>query len=349
MSGTSLDGIDAALVELSGKKIDLLDFRFEPYPAMLRERLLAVSNRECHVAEIARLHFELPAYYARAVRKLKGKGELVGCHGQTIYHEGRRATLQIGDGNVLARELGVPVVSDFRTADIAAGGEGAPLVPFLDYRLLRHRTLGRVSLNLGGIANITAIPPNSALDRVAAFDTGPANMAIDGMVARLTNGRRRFDKDGKVAATGKVDSDLLARLLRDPFVSKKPPKSCGREQYGSEFLDRLPVSADTVATLTAFSALSVAQSIDRFVKPLMPVHELVVAGGGVHNPRLMAYLAAYLPGVRVRTIDEFGISSDAKEAVAFAVMAYETWKGRPSNVPSATGASNPAVLGKVSY
>jgi anhydro-N-acetylmuramic acid kinase len=349
MSGTSLDGVDAALVEVTNTKCELLDFQSDPYPAKLRERLSAVSNRECHTRDIARLHFELPSYYARAVRKLSGRAELAGCHGQTIYHEGRRATLQIGDGAVLARELGIPVVSDFRTADIAAGGEGAPLVPFLDYRLLRHRTLGRVALNLGGIANVTAIPPGAALDRLTAFDTGPANMAIDGMVSRVTKGRSKFDKDGKIAVSGKVDAELLARLLRDPYLKRKPPKSCGREQYGAEFLDRLPVSVDTVATLTAFSAVAVAQGIDRFVKPRMPVQELIASGGGVHNPQLMAYLSAYLPGVRIRTIDEFGVSSDAKEAVAFAVMAYETWKRRPSNVPSATGARKAAILGKLSY
>jgi anhydro-N-acetylmuramic acid kinase len=353
MSGTSLDGIDVAIVGIRGGKLRTLSHSTTPYPEKVRAALLAVSDAHCHTRDIARLNFDLPHLYARALQKAAGKTkvELIGCHGQTIYHENKRCTLQIGDGSVLAALTGVPVVCDFRTADMARGGGGAPLVPFFDYRAFRHRTRGRVALNLGGIGNITAIPPGARPDQVWAFDTGPANMVSDALVERLTGGRERFDRSGRLALSGHLNRPLLDLLLKDPFYRKAPPKTAGREQYGVRFIQSLietglPITS-LIATAAALTAATVAIAVDRFVRPRMPVDELIVGGGGVHNRAIMAQLAAFLPGVRIATTAEFGVDPDAKEAVAFALMAHETWHERPSNLPSATGAAGPAVLGKI--
>lgn len=344
MSGTSLDGIDVAIVEVLGAKFRLLKFATTSYPSKVRQALLDVSNCDTHTARISDLNFLLPELYAKAVRALWKKPlDLVGCHGQTIYHSAR-STLQIGDGSVLAERLGTPVVSNFRPRDMAAGGSGAPLVPFFDFLLLRDRRISRVALNIGGIANITVIPRSATLERVIAFDTGPGNMVIDQLVEHYTNGRQRFDRAGKLAATGTLNQKLLDQLLRDPYYRKAPPKTAGREQYGSEFVDRLPATPDGIRTAAAFTAATIAQAVTRFgAEP----NELIAAGGGIHNPVLMSYLAAFLPSVKIRTTDEFGIPGDAKEAVAFAVLAAETWRRRPSNVPAATGARQPAVLGVI--
>lgn len=343
MSGTSLDGIDAAIIDLPTAK--LLYFQTTPYPAKIRKRLLAISNSTAHVSEIARLHFELPELYAQALANQKF--DLCGCHGQTIYHEGRRATLQIGDGNVLAARLGVPVVCDFRPADIAVGGHGAPLVPFTDYRFFRHRTRWRAALNVGGIANITSIPPNAKLNEVTAMDTGPGNMVIDALAQHFTG--RKYDRNGLLAAKGHVNRNLLDKLLRDPYYSAKPPKTAGREQYGKEFLQRLlrtnlPAN-DLIATATALTAATIAHAISQFTR----AQDVIASGGGTNNPQLMAQLAAYLPGVNIENSRDHGLDPDAKEAIAFALMAYETWRRRPSNVPTATGAKRAAILGKVCY
>lgn len=353
MSGTSLDGIDVAVVDIRGKQFKVEAFKSTPYPADVRKRLLAVSNRETHTAEISRLNFLLPELYAKAVRKCGVPLEsidLIGCHGQTIFHE-RGNTLQIGDGSVLAERTGIPVVSDFRPRDIAAGGRGAPLVPFVDYLIYRDRKLGRVALNIGGIANITAIPPSAKPEEVIAFDTGPGNMVIDQLVSVHTQGRQQFDKGGSIAAKGCLNQELLDGLLKSPFYREKPPKTAGREQYGDEFVSdliatKLPMQ-DLIATATAFTPATIATGIQRFVRHR--VDELIVSGGGAHNRTMMAYLQAFLPDTRVRTSNEFGIDSDAKEAIAFAILAHETWHRRPSNLPSATGANKPAVLGKISW
>ena len=351
MSGTSLDGIDVAIVELPRLKVRA--FHSTPYPDGIRERLMAVSNANCHTAEIAQLHFELAELYAEAVLETAAGDpiELAGCHGQTIYHDSGVATLQIGDGNVLATRLGIPVVCDFRPADIAAGGKGAPLVPFFDYKTFLHPVRGRVALNIGGIANLTAIPPKSKSSEVIAFDTGPGNMVIDALASIATQGQATFDENGEMAALGAFNAKLFEVLMHDPFRAAPPPKSAGREQYGEDFVrllaqTKLPVY-DLIATATAFTAACVASAIHDFVAPQMPVHDLIVSGGGVHNPRIMDQLAAFLPEVRITTTSEFGIDPDAKEAIAFALLAYETWNKRPSNLPSATGASKAAVLGKL--
>lgn len=344
MSGTSLDGIDVAIVDMPSAK--LVDFRSRAYPAALRARLLAVSNADCHTREIARLHFELAELYAKAIPR---RVDLIGCHGQTIYHEGRRATLQIGDGSVLAARTGAPVVCDFRPADIAAGGEGAPLVPFVDYRFFRHPRRTRVALNIGGIANISIIPAGARLDDVIAMDTGPGNMVMDALAAHATNGRLRYDRDGRMAARGHVNRPLLNHLMRAPFYRRRPPKSAGREEYGAEFVARLLATGlptnGLLATAAALTAATIAQAIQRFSPT--PVHDLIASGGGARNPFLMAQLAAFLPGVRMATSSEFGLDAHAKEAIAFALLAYETWRKRPSNVPTATGARYAAVLGKI--
>jgi anhydro-N-acetylmuramic acid kinase len=353
MSGTSLDGIDVAVVDIGRRKFEVVKHTTTPYPDDVRERILAVSDAVAHVSVVSQLNFLLPELYAKALKNCGvplASIELIGCHGQTIYHE-RGSTLQLGDGSVLAERVGIPVVSDFRPRDMAAGGRGAPLVPFVDYLLYRDKRLGRVALNIGGIANITAIPPGGPADQVLAFDTGPGNMVIDQLVALYTKGKQTFDEGGQVAAQGKLNRALLKNLLRRAYYREKPPKTAGREQYGKKFIRDLRQTRlsfpDLIATATALTPASIAVGIERFVRH--PVDEIVVSGGGVHNATMMAYLQAFLPNVRVRTSDEFGVNSDAKEAIAFAILAHETWHKRPSNLPSATGARRAVVLGKVSY
>jgi anhydro-N-acetylmuramic acid kinase len=352
MSGTSLDGIDVAIVEIRGGRVRTVGFQSTPYPEAVRAAILAVSNTGTTTAAISRLNFRLGELYARAIQKVvrrHGAVELIGCHGQTIYHEGGRNTLQIGEAAVVAERTGVPVVADFRPRDIAAGGQGAPLVPYVDYLLLRDRRRTRVALNLGGIGNITMIPAGAAPEQVAAFDTGPGNMVIDALVREHTAGRQNFDRGGRIAAQGNVDRPLLDDLLRDPYYQRKPPKSAGREQYGAEFIARLKQSRlpmeDLIATATVLTAATVAIGIRQYVKG--PA-DLIVSGGGAHNPQILAHLAAYLPEVTIATSSDYGIDVDAKEAIAFAVLAHETWRGKASNLPSATGARRAVVLGKIS-
>jgi anhydro-N-acetylmuramic acid kinase len=329
------------------------------------------------VADLARLNFLLGELYAEAVaktaRKHRVKLDLVGCHGQTLYHQGvaeqflgrkLAATWQTGEGAVVAARLGVPVVSDFRPADMAAGGKGAPLVPFLDYLLYRDRRVARIAQNIGGIANLTAIPPSASIGQVLAFDSGPGNMVIDAAMEELFG--KRYDRDGSVAASGSVLEDVVAQLLRASFFRQKPPRTAGREEFGREYAGRFielcrgARKPDIIATATALTARSIAAAIQRFVLPQFKVrgrtgreHEqqLIVSGGGAKNPTLMALLRdAIAPlGISLHFSDEFGIPAEAKEAVAFALLAHETWHRRPSNVPSATGAKRPAILGKISY
>lgn len=372
MSGTSLDGIDVAVIDVTvgrGRaKVAPRAFGTVAYSQALRSALLKVSDAAAHVGVVARLHTLLGEKYAEAFRQVCRRNdvppdsvELIGCHGQTIFHDGdgirflgRRVatTLQIGDGSVIAERTGIPVVSDFRTRDMAAGGRGAPLVPYVDYLLFRHPKRGRVALNIGGIANLTAIPPAGGPGEVVAFDTGPGNMVIDALASHYSNGRARFDRHGKMAARGKANEALIRVLLRARYFHRPPPKTAGREQFGEEYVRRLLSASlageDVMATATALTAVTIGHAIDRFVRPRMQVDDLIVSGGGVHNRTLMAYLAAYVPGVRIYTSAEFGVNPDAKEAIAFAILAYETWRRRPSNLPAATGARRPVVLGKIS-
>jgi anhydro-N-acetylmuramic acid kinase len=341
MSGTSLDGIDVAVVEIGGRRVETIGFLCTPYSEAVRSAILGVDSPK----GLSYLNFQLGELYARAVLRAVrryGPVELIGCHGQTIYHEGGVHTLQIGEAAVVAERTGVPVVSNFRARDIAAGGEGAPLVPYVDYLLFRHPKRARIALNIGGIANITSIPAGAAPGDVVAFDTGPGNMVIDAMAREMG---LPCDRGGKIAASGRVDRALLDELLADPYYRRQPPKSAGREQYGAEFVARLKKSGlpmrDLIATATVLTAATVAMAIDAAVPPT----DLIVSGGGVHNPQIMAHLAGFLPGITISTSTEHGIDADAKEAIAFAVLAYRTWRKRPSNLPSATGARHAVVLG----
>lgn len=370
MSGTSLDGIDVAVVDIStNPRIRTVLSATIPYPQRVRDAVLAVSNAMTETAAISRLNFVLGELYARALQSACKHGgvpletiQLVGCHGQTIFHEGAPArclrfkvasTMQIGEAAVIAARTGIPVVSDFRVRDMAAGGRGAPLVPFVDYMLYRDRHVSRVALNIGGIANITALAAGARTEEIVAFDTGPGNMVVDQLAAQFTRGKQRFDRDGRIASRGKLSRQLLDGLLHDRYYSLRPPKSAGREQYGAEFVERLIATSlpleDLVATATTLTATTIAAGIERFVRPKMSVDELIVSGGGVHNPQIMGQLAALLPGTRIATSADYGIDVDAKEAIAFAVLAYETWRKKPSNVPAATGAKHPVILGKLSY
>ena len=371
MSGTSLDGIDVAIIDMSGAgfraKINVLTSHSVPYPRKIREALLAVSNANAFSGDISRLNFLLGELYTEALQETAERADipinsikLIGCHGQTIFHDGQGAqylgkkvasTFQIGESSVITERLGIDVISNFRERDMAAGGKGAPLVPYLDYMLMRHRGRGRVAVNIGGIANLTAIPPNTSTDRVIAFDTGAGNMVIDQLVSRINGGSQTFDRDGVIASAGVVDPKLLAKLLRDKYYRAKPPKTAGREQFGAEFVSKLLDtelnSEDLIATATALTAESIALGVRNFVLPEMRVDEVFVSGGGTHNPALMNMLQKALSPIPVKETTEVGLDVDAKEAIAFAVLAYETAHLRPSNVPLATGAKRAVVLGKL--
>jgi anhydro-N-acetylmuramic acid kinase len=377
MSGTSADGINVALTRIQGRgfrsRLELLAHYQFPYPADVRRAILATMNASsASVADLARLNFLLGELYADAVRAAQRRArlecQLVGCHGQTIYHQGsakpflgRRiaCTWQTGEAAIIAARLGVPVVSDFRPADMAAGGKGAPLVPFLDYALYRHRRYGRIVQNLGGIGNLTAIPPRAEPDDLIAFDTGPGNMVMDAVTEHLFG--KPYDRNGLLAARGEPIESVLRELLRNPYFRQKPPKTAGREQFGREFvreflrLCRRADGNDIVATATALTARSIGIAIRKFVLPLVEpparFREFVASGGGTRNSTLIGMIHEELAPlkIRVRTTDDFGMPSEAKEAAAFALLAYQTWRRLPSNVPSATGAGRPAILGKVSY
>lgn len=369
MSGTSVDGIDVALVEIDGNgfslEIDVLGFHEVLFPESVRAEVLSVSDATVATSRISQLHFLLGELFGAAVLEACQRSgisanhvELIGSHGQTIYHQADPAdlcgfqvssTLQIGEPARIARAAGAAVVSDFRSADIAAGGHGAPLVPFADYLLFRDSRINRVALNIGGIANLTAIPAGGGPESLLAFDTGPGNMVIDGLVESITAGAERFDRNGRMASVGEADKALLDELLNDPYFAQSAPKSTGRERFGQKFAGRLLESGlgpeSAVATATQLTVRTILLAIEQFVRPSMRVDELVVAGGGWRNPSIVEPIRNGLPGTRVRPTDDFGVSSDAKEAVAFAILAYETYHGRPSNIPSATGASRPVVLG----
>jgi anhydro-N-acetylmuramic acid kinase len=373
MSGTSCDGIDVALVDISGNrkqhKLKLIGHAAFPYRKPVRNAVLAAMNsRHAKVADLARLNFLLAKLYADAVittqRRFRVKIQLAGCHGQTLYHQGEAAkflgrklavTWQVGDGSVIAGRTGVPVVSDFRPADMAAGGKGAPLVPFLDYYLFRDRRVGRIIQNIGGIANLTAIPAGASPEEVIAFDTGPGNMVIDALTELLFH--RPFDRDGMIAASGTVLGRVVSDVMRSSYFRSKPPKTAGREEFGREFVKLFlrkcgrADKRDVIATATALTAHSIANAVLNFVLKRGVYREFIVSGGGTNNPTLLAMLANLLAplGLQIRFSAEFGIPSESKEAVAFALLAYQTWNRKPSNIPAATGAKRPAILGKVSY
>lgn len=370
MSGTSADGVDAALVDIDRGKIRCLAFETFSYPATLRKRILNMCQPEsARLEDICHYNFVLGEVFADAVKKLCSQNDIslssidvIGSHGQTIYHNPRgrrygramiRSTLQIGEPSIIAQRTGITTVADFRPRDMAVGGEGAPLVPYADYVLYNHKRLNRAVQNIGGIANVTFLPCGCKQNDIIAFDTGPGNMVIDGVVRLMSQNKRHYDRGGKMAARGTVDEKLLNEMLRHPFFRRRPPKSTGREEFGTAFAGKIYhrgarkglSDTDIVATVTAFTARSIARAYRKFL-PVMP-DEMILCGGGAHNHTLVEMLHEELPEVKMLSTDDFGISVDAKEAVSFAILAWATIQGLTNNIPGATGAEQPVVLGKI--
>jgi anhydro-N-acetylmuramic acid kinase len=373
MSGTSADGIDAVVAEVSGGgrglRARVLAHAHQPFTPALRRRILAVCLHGT-VAGICELNFELGGRLAAAalavIRKAKLKpGDIaaIGSHGQTIHHLPNArtpSTLQIGEAAVIAERTGIRTVADFRVADMAAGGQGAPLVPYADWVLFTDAVRPRIVQNIGGIGNLTFLPPRAELADVIAFDTGPGNMVMDALVTRATQGRQTFDRGGLWAARGTVSEKLLAELMRHPFLQRRPPKTTGREEFGEVFVRRVLASArrwrlrdeDVIATATAYTAATMAEAYRRFVFPRLDAKErgrlqIILGGGGAKNPELRRQLSQRLGAGALLTHEDFGIANAAKEALAFAILAHETLLGRPANVPRATGARRAVVLGKI--
>jgi anhydro-N-acetylmuramic acid kinase len=378
MSGTSADGIDVALVEIrpgrNRLKLKLTGHQAFPFTPVLRKAILSAMDAKCiSIAELARLNWRLGQAYAEAVgatvELYPVNVQLIGCHGQTIYHQGVPSmyagrdvacTWQIGEPALLAAELGVPVISNFRPADMVAGGQGAPLVPLLDYVQFADEGRARILQNIGGIGNLTLIPPASGTEKLLAFDTGPGNMVIDALMQQLFH--KPYDRGGKIAARGKVLASALAAALEHPFFQAKPPKSAGREEFGAGFAERFlracleagGTNEDMITTATALTAEGIARAFEHFVQPRLkrgvPV-DYIVSGGGAKNKTLIAMLRQKLEpfGCNLMQSTDAGIPVDAKEAVAFALLAYYTWHRRPANIPSATGAKRPAILGQITY
>jgi len=402
MSGTSVDGIDACLVEISGNglhtKINILAFETYSYDKPTRTAILDTCNPETGtVDKVCQLNFHLGKLFANAATSITNKAhisikdiDLIGSHGQTIYHlpnqttmektevrsqkpEARgqrsevrekepwdlphiRSTLQIGEPSVIAQETGVTTVADFRPRDLAAGGQGAPLVPYVDFLLFRDKERGRALQNIGGIANVTILPKNCGINDVIAFDTGPGNMIIDRITELVTNTTQHFDEGGKLAERGRINDNLLASLLMHPYLSKPPPKTTGREEFGISFADNLYKDAthsgikdlDILATVTAFTAHTIADGYKKWILSKHHLSEIIISGGGSYNSTLIKFLRQYLePTIQIHTIDMLGISPNTKEALAFAILANETISGNSNNIPSATGAREAVIMGKI--
>ena len=371
MSGTSADGVDAALVRVSGNReavtVKPLAFSALPYPRGLQERIVTASV-DGTVAEICHLNAVLGEWFSRAALHVIAQSgltpsqvHLIGSHGQTIHHLptpvreygiGRiRSTLQIAEPSIIAERTGITTVANFRPRDMAVGGEGAPLAPYAHYMLLRDPHRARLIVNLGGIGNVTYLPAGTALTAVRAFDTGPGNMVLDALTHRLSDGRLSMDRNGRLASKGTVDLALLNTMLAHPFLKKRPPKSTGREEFGGRFIARILKAArrsirpeDLLATASLFTAVSVG-----LARRWLPgkVEEVIVAGGGAHNRSVMADLAAVFNPTPVKRLDDLGWDSRAFEAIAFALFAYQTMNGVCTNVPSVTGAAHPVVLGQI--
>ena len=380
MSGTSADGIDVAFTRIAPNAKDaespdlkLIGHAGYPFAPALRRAVLGAMNAESiATAELARLNWRLGQAYAEAFAAALElhpcRVELIGCHGQTIYHQATPArylgrdtacTWQIGEMATLAERSHVPIVSNFRPADMVVGGKGAPLVPLLDYVLFRHASRGRVLQNLGGIGNLTALPANAAASQIVAFDTGPGNMLIDALMQRLFD--KRYDRGGKVGSKGKVLERVVGKCLREPFFLARPPKAAGREEFGSAYATRFyeacrkagGTAEDTIATATALTAQSVGLAYAQFLAARMQgaAVDFIVSGGGARNLTLLRMLREQLEpmGCTLQASDALGLPAEAKEAAAFALLAYETWHRRPGNIPSATGAARPALLGAITY
>tara|TARA_B100000315_G_scaffold117158_1_gene107415 strand:- start:76 stop:1239 length:1164 start_codon:yes stop_codon:yes gene_type:complete len=376
MSGTSADGVDAALIKISESglrtKIQLIEFETLPYPAEVKEMVLAAStSSKGSVDLVCHLNFRLGYVFAKAVLNILKKANIaaskvkfIGSHGQTIRHlpEGHTdfpdklpSTLQIGEPSVIAEKTGIKTIADFRTSDMAAGGLGAPLAPFAHFLLFHHKEKSRIVHNIGGISNLTFLPKEGIIDKVVAFDTGPGNMLIDGLVSHLSKGQKRFDRDGKWASKGKINKDLLSFMMEQPFIKKPPPKATGREEFGEIFLRKVLTKAeelkiaedDLVTTITAFTAESIIINYKDHIFKIDCPSEIIFCGGGVHNQFLMDRIKNKLPEMTISTTEKYGISPDAIEAVSFAILANETLHGNFSNLPSVTGAKRKVILGKI--
>lgn len=368
ISGTSLDGIDVAVCRIHGHaqmaNIELVAFDTVPYQPAVRQELLNLYEDSANaIARISSMNVVVgKAFAAAAISVLETNGlsaddvTVVGSHGQTVWHQPEAegdlivpSTLQIGEASEIAAALNATVVADFRVADMAVGGGGAPLASYLDWASFAHTDLNRAVQNIGGIGNVTWLPANGSVTDVIAFDTGPGNILLDALVSRLTNGEQTYDADGQIAANGSVDYTLLNHLMQDPYLAVAPPKTTGREYYGSAMVDEIlrdrDLNADVIATVTAYTAHSIADSYRQWL-PELP-DEVYVNGGGARNPQLMRMLADALDGIPVRATDELGITADGKEAICFALMAHDSLAGYPTNIPGATGAERAVTLGKI--
>lgn len=368
ISGTSLDGIDVAICHIEGharqSKIEVLGFDTVAYPSEVRQELLDLYEDSGNaIARISSMNVVIgDAFAAAALQVLEANGlsaddvVLVGSHGQTVWHQPEtendlivQSTLQIGDASRIAAALNCPVVSDLRMADMAVGGQGAPIAAYMDWATFGNATLNRAVQNIGGIGNVTWVPANASVTDVIAFDTGPGNMLIDALVTQLTNGAQTYDADGAIGMNGAVNYDLLNDLMTDPYLDEAPPKTTGREYYGSAMveaiLEKHPLDANLITTITAFTAHSIADAYRRWL-PELP-DEVYVNGGGARNPLLMRMIADALDGIPVRSTDDLGISADAKEAVLIALIAHDSLAGYPTNIPGATGAERAVSLGNV--
>ena len=375
MSGTSVDGIDAAIVEITGHgletEVDLIAFETFPFPLGVPQRILALCQPDTgRVDDICEMNFYIGHLFAEAVKHILQKSgmrasdiDLIGSHGQTIHHLPKDtdrnvsrypSTLQIGEPAVIAHETRIPTIADFRVADMAAGGQGAPLVSYPDYLLFQDNVKTVGLLNIGGIANLTVLPANGTINSVCAADTGPGNMCIDAVITEITQGSERYDRDGKRAAQGTPYQPLIDEWLQHPFFHLPPPKTTGREMFGHTYAMeclaacRKHALSDNacIATLTELTVQTIANYIARFVAEQNPIDTLYVSGGGVHNQTIMRRLGELLVGTAVESVGNSGISADAKEAIAFAILANETLHGNAGNLPSATGASVRKILGK---
>lgn len=374
MCGTSVDGVDAALVEIDGSglstSIKLIEFITYPIDPLVRKEIFVLFRPEhSGINKVCHMNFVIGELFAQAansvIRQAGLSNEevcLIGSHGQTVYHIPfatstgpitTSSTLQLGEPAVIAERTGITTVANFRTRDMAVGGQGAPLVPYVDYILFNHPIISRAIQNIGGIGNVTYLPAGAELDSVQAFDTGPGNMIVDALVKALTQGRETYDKDGAMAATGEVNPTLLFELMQHPYIYLRPPKSTGRELFGEQYTNELLLRAkrnnispvDLVATATAFTAECISYHYKQYLRG--PIDEVVLGGGGSYNPTLMRMLRERLNPAKILTHEDFGIPSDAKEAIAFAILANETMHSLPSNVPSATGARKPVILGSI--
>jgi anhydro-N-acetylmuramic acid kinase len=369
MSGTSVDGIDAALTRIIGSgietEVEVLAFETTPFPSKVRQDIFkAMDPEQSNAPLICSLNFKLGTCYANVVKAVCEQAgfdikklDAVGSHGQTIFHIPQAydgfipSTLQIGEPAVIAYETKTPVVSNFRVMDMAAGGQGAPLVPYVDYLLFRKTGRTVALQNIGGIANVTVIPEQAGLKDVYAFDTGPGNMMIDALMKHFYG--LDYDPDGGYAKVGTVHEPMLAEMMQDSYISETPPKTTGREHFGQGYVNELlkkwgnVTANDFIATATRFTAHTIAYNYKTFILPKDKVDVMVVSGGGSHNKALMDSLAELLPAIEIKTADDYGLSSDAKEAVAFSVLANEMLSGNPANVPSATGAKEMVVLGNL--